>query len=101
MNNYDEFKAGSDPSDPASVFSVDKSEADLTGNQGVSIPTVAGRWYSVYASYSLEEPTWEALSTNKLDGTGSVINVIDNDSELMTNRYYRVGVDFSEHSWPL
>ncbi len=101
ISNYDEFISGSDPSNPDSYFSVDKSEPDENGRMGVAIPTVAGRWYSIYATHSLETPAWQVLSTNKLDGTGSVIQVIDEDSQDMTNRYYKVGVDFSEHSWPL
>jgi glycosidase len=87
-SNLNEFLAGTDPLDPASVFKI--TQVAITGsNVQVSCSTVGNLTYQLQRGESLNFPSWvnAGLPTN---GTGGVVMMIDSDGAINEARYYRV-----------
>jgi hypothetical protein len=101
MSNLQEFIADTDPTDAMSIFWVTQTMPNEAGDVAIQIPGAQRRWYSIYTTFTLDDPQWALLSTNRIDGVDGTMTVIDEDSDVLTNRYYKVNVDWSEHSWPL
>src|SRR5206468_12688358 len=78
-NNWQEYKAGTDPNDSASVLRASASKAP--GSQQpftIRWPSVEGKRYEVQRSVTLFGDSWSPVSTK--DGTGLEIQFQDGDS---------------------
>jgi hypothetical protein len=87
-SNWDEYVAGTDPTDPKSCLRL--SSAQTLTSQGpqcvVLWPSVVGKQYVVESSASLSAPNWMPLSTN----SGSGANLIFQDTSGVNPSFYRV-----------
>ena len=90
-NNEQEYKAGTDPNDGASVLRASASQAP--GSQQpftVRWPSVEGIRYVVERSVTLFGGSWSPVSTK--DGTGLELQFEDGDSVGNIHYFYRVRV---------
>lgn len=89
-NNWQEYVAGTDPTDPSSklVAGNNQAEAQQPGDSVVSWPSVSGKQYIIFRSPTLFPPAWTAISTNL--GTGGVMEI--HDLSGGNGRFYRVSV---------
>lgn len=89
VSNLDEYVAGTQPNNPASVLRV-ASLLPGAGQTVVAWPTVVDRNYRLQAADSLTAPTWQDLFHATALGT----NATASDAVTQqTNRFYRVRVD--------
>jgi fibronectin type 3 domain-containing protein len=89
-NNAQEFAAGTDPNDHASLLKV--SQVETSGNDmTIGFPTVAGKTYRLECSASLESGSWFPVQEN-IPGTGSIVQVTDPNGAGQTKRFYRIVV---------
>lgn len=90
MNNWQEYLAGTDPTDPASVLEMisgpSASSQDITW---MSVPT---RTYSLLRSTNLSPATFSVLQSN-LPGQSGTTAFTDSDMTGSQQFYYRVLVD--------
>ncbi len=86
--NLDEYRAGTSPLDPASLFRI-VGISPAGANYLVEFSTVVARSYAVERSADLVSGTWSTV-TNGIGGTGTTVGVIDPDMTLTTQRFYRV-----------
>ena len=90
MTNIQEFAAGTNPGDAASVFRV--SGMMVSGNEVLlSFPTVAGKTYLLECSDTLLQDSWVPVS-GSISGTGDVIQITDPVDPLQPKRFYRIVV---------
>ncbi|HEY8991244.1 MAG TPA: LamG-like jellyroll fold domain-containing protein [Luteolibacter sp.] len=90
MTNIQEFTAGTDPGNAASVFRV--SGMMISGNEVLlSFPTVAGKTYRLECSDTLLNDSWVPVLGN-ISGTGDVIQITDPVDSLQSRRFYRIAV---------
>ena len=90
-NNWQEYKAGTDPNDRASVLRASASKAP--GSQqpfAIRWPSVEGIRYVVERSMTLFDGSWSPVSTN--DGTGLEMQFQESDSSGSIHYFYRVRV---------
>ena len=88
-NNWDEYLAGTDPTDPKSCLRLSNIQTLGPQNPGCVVrwPTVAGKQYVIESSATLFAPNWIPLSTN----SGSGANLIFQDNSAAANAtFYRV-----------
>ncbi len=88
MNNYQEFIAGTNPTNSDSVLKLDsvaKSGADIV----VSFASVQGIVYRLQSSSGLNAGAWPAL-LDQIQGTGTHIMVADPGVAQWPRNYYRV-----------
>ena len=64
LTNYEEFRAGTNPTNGASVLTVDYPALWSASNMTVSWQSVSGKVYSIYGSTNLLSPGWMPLQTN-------------------------------------
>jgi len=86
--NAQEYTAGTDPNNAASVLRV----TDLAvggGNITVSFPTVSGKTYRVEHSDTLKAGSWTILQDN-IAGTGGVVQIADPGADTQSKRFYRI-----------
>jgi Immunoglobulin domain len=85
-NNGDEYRAGTDPLDPASYLRVDLDAA--TGVADVVVAAVTNRSYTIQYSDQMPASTWTKLA----DIYGKPTNRMETnrDPAWVPNRYYRV-----------
>jgi len=90
MVNHDEWIAGTNPRDRASVVRIGALQPN--GNDIViSFATVAGKKYRVEVSSDLQNSSWNVL-LGGISGTGGVIQVTDVGAALDGSRFYRIVV---------
>jgi hypothetical protein len=89
-SNWQEYVAGTDPTDPSSVLRVSTDQAVAQQSQDCVVrwPSVAGKQYIIERSTSLFGPNWIPVSTN----TGSGANMEFHDTTGGSVRFYRVHV---------
>lgn len=90
VNNWKEYIAGTDPTDPASCLRAGTDQA-VAQNQQDSVvywPSVSGKQYVIERSANLFPPVWTPISTN--NGTGTDMEIHDGSGGGF--RYYRVRV---------
>jgi hypothetical protein len=89
-NNWQEYIAGTDPTDPNSVLraSTDQAVAQTSQDCVIQWPSVAGRSYVIERSASLFPGSWTAIATN----TGSGTTMQYHDTTGGKVRFYRVQV---------
>lgn len=86
--NLKEYRAGTDPLDPASVLvvtSVQIAGADVR----IRFTTSPGRSYRVERTHDLSQSAWTPVST-EVPGTGAIVQVTDAGGAGGQNRFYRV-----------
>jgi hypothetical protein len=89
-NNWQEYIAGTDPTDPKSVLRVSTDQAAAQHSQDCVVhwPSVAGKRYLIERSTSLYGPNWIPVSTN----TGNGADMEFHDTDGGNVRLYRVHV---------
>lgn len=89
-NNWQEFVAGTDPTDAKSCLTASNDQAAATQPQDAVIhwPSVSGKTYIIERSDSIFAPVWSPVSTNT--GTGSDMEIHDTTGGNV--RFYRVRV---------
>jgi hypothetical protein len=89
-SNWQEFVAGTDPTDSHSVLTVATHQAAALQAQDCVVhwPSIAGKNYVIERSASVFAPNWIPVSTNT--GTGSDMEF--HDTSAGTTRFYRVQV---------
>ena len=89
-NNWQEYIAGTDPTDPSSVLRVSTDQAVASQSQDCVVhwTSVAGKQYIIERSASLFGPNWIPVSTN----TGSGASMEFHDTTGGSVRFYRVHV---------
>jgi hypothetical protein len=89
-NNWQEYVAGTDPTDPSSVLKASSDQAAATQKQDCVVhwPSVAGKTYVIQRSATIFSPGWIPVSTNI--GTGSDMEYHDTNGGSV--RFYRVQV---------
>ncbi|HOK77672.1 MAG TPA: cohesin domain-containing protein [Verrucomicrobiota bacterium] len=89
MTNWQEYIAGTNPADRASVLKLSVAVAE-TGKIKVLVPSAAGRTYRLLRSVDLIR--WE-FTGPAVTGTGTAIEMIDPDTGTLPGaRFYRVQV---------
>jgi hypothetical protein len=90
MTTMQDYIAGTDPTDPTSVFQVLVAPpASPGGNVTLVWTAVAGRSYSVQYTDSLDNPAWQTLNgTPTISGNQGQFAVPSDQ----TSRYYRIVV---------
>jgi hypothetical protein len=90
MNNYQEYVAGTDPTDRNSVLVSSTTRTGATSPQDCVIhwPSVAGKQYTIQRSSSLFTGPWTVIGTTT--GTGGTMEF--HDVSGGNSRYYRVQV---------
>lgn len=87
-SNAQEYSAGTDPKNPASVLRV--SGITKNGNNVlISFPSVAGKTYRLERSDTLATGSWVTVQGN-IAGTGGVIQIADVGGGAVGKRFYRV-----------
>jgi hypothetical protein len=90
-NNWQEYIAGTDPTDPTSFFKnigTDPSAAQQSSDCVISWPSVSGKQYTIERSSSLFPPNWIPVST--ISGNGTIMEYHDTSGGGV--RFYRVQV---------
>ncbi|MEO7101043.1 MAG: autotransporter-associated beta strand repeat-containing protein, partial [Luteolibacter sp.] len=88
MTNAQEFAAGTDPTNAASVLKV--TNLAVSGNDFiVSFSTVSGKTYRVERSDTLEAGSWTTVQGN-IAGTGGTVQVTDPGVATQSKRFYRI-----------
>jgi len=91
QNNLQEYYAGTDPTDPTSVFKnigTDQAAAQQPSDCVISWPSVIGKQYVILRASSMTSLNWTAIATN--NGTGNIMEYHDTTGGGV--RYYRVRV---------
>jgi len=90
-SNLAEFRAGTVPTNPASVFKITSTSKIAGGAVAFSFSSVSGKSYRVDFRNSLGSGDWMPLQTN-IAGTGANITITDNSAAGEPERFYRVVV---------
>ncbi len=91
MTTYEDFWAGLNPTNPASVFKIEHATVSNNGTQ-VSWDSVLGKNYTVQSSSDLK--LWNTIG-GSISGTGSIISYTDSSAAAQNaQRFYRIVVSF-------
>ena len=92
MTNYQEYLAGTDPTNRLSVFKINSTK--LNGNDIiVTFPSVTGKTYQLQKTVSLVlANSWVTLQNN-IQGTGNPISITDSDAASQPRGFYKVIVN--------
>jgi hypothetical protein len=101
FNNLKEYIAGTVATNSDSLPLVNSVQYGSGGSATIWINTLTNRVYWVEWSASLTNAIWLPVNTNLVVGDGGLKSLVDSDSPLLTNRYYKMGVKFSDGGWPL
>ena len=87
-SNWDEYLAGTDPTDPKSCLRLSSIQTQSSPSPECVLrwPSVAGKQYVLESSATLFNPNWIPLSTN----SGSGADMIFQDTPSANARFYRV-----------
>jgi uncharacterized protein (TIGR02597 family) len=86
FTNYQEFLAGTDPSDPRSVLRIVSAE-DISSASGVQFSSVAGKTYAVEENSNFPAGSWQPVGGKS--GTGSLLTQSD-PAGTDSRRLYKV-----------
>lgn len=89
VNNFNEFVAGTDPTDPKALFQV--TEVTLTNGPVFTVPGVAGRYYTLLRSASLPSAGWSMVMATDVLNSNQPLQLSD-PAPLTGQAYYRVQV---------
>jgi hypothetical protein len=88
-SNWQEYVAGTNPMDPASVLQL--TPLAPSPNFNLQWPSVPGKTYRVQSSASLFSTNWFTTASN-LPGTGQMMQLSDTNLPAPPARFYRVQV---------
>jgi Bacterial TSP3 repeat len=91
--NLEEYLAGTDPQDAASVLQIISTSQDsANGNVTITFPSVNGVHYRVEFNSALTNPGgWATLlSYSDVVGTGGPIAIVDTSAAGQPERFYRI-----------
>ncbi len=90
VDNHAEYVAGTQPTNPDSLFCVDALVTPDSAANNITINAVGGRVYTLLYTTNLFAPDWTVLRcvTNATDG----VLILDGDPDLGPGVYYRVKV---------
>ena len=88
VSNYQEYLAGTDPTDPKSLLKMAGASAAANGPRAITWPSVTGKTYIIERSSSMFGGSWTPVSTNA--GTGGPMEF--DDASTGTVQFYRVRV---------
>lgn len=89
LNAFEDFWAGLNPTNPASVFKIESATENRNGTQ-ISWDTVSGKSYAVQRSSDLV--SWTTIASSIL-GTGSIMSYTDTIPSRIPE-FYRIVVSF-------
>jgi hypothetical protein len=101
FNNLEEYIAGTGATNKNSMPEVNSVQYGAGGSATIWFNTLTGRVYWVTWSASLTNNAVWLPKTNLVSGNGGMKGLVDSDSPFVTNRFYRMGVKFSDQAWPL
>jgi hypothetical protein len=90
---WEEYVAGTDPTDVASVFKVVETRR-MEGSVELAVPSVPGRRYRVAARNSLLNGNWQVIEGLEADGTGGVLHL--GVPFTGNSTYYRILVELAD-----
>lgn len=91
MTAYEDFWAGLNPTNPASVFKIESATLSTSGTQ-ISWDSVLNKNYTV--QWSPDLISWNTIS-GPIAGTGSIVSYMDSTPRSLTSqRFYRILVGF-------
>ena len=88
-SNVQEFLAGTDPLNPASVFRV--AGIERSNDVSISFSSVLGRRYQIQRSDDLTQPSWTTIQS-EIAGTGQPITIADPSAGALSRAFYRAVV---------
>ena len=91
MTNAQEFRAGTNPRDPLSVFRL-APPATVGADKALSLANFAGRTYRIDYADFLGSPTPWRILADQTPGTGANIPITDPGAASLPQRYYRAVV---------
>ena len=91
MTNAQEFRAGTNPRDPTSVFRL-APPVTAAADKTVSLTNFAGRTYRIDYADLLGLPTPWRILADQIPGTGSSIIITDPGAAAVPQRFYRAVV---------
>lgn len=91
MNNYQEFIAGTDPTDAGSKFTIVASSTNALGSMVVTFLGRANRTYVLERSLSLSPSAWTAVASSGTVASDQTISLSDPVARP-ANAFYRVRV---------
>jgi len=92
MNNYQEYIAGTNPTNAASAFQI-QSLTNSPAGFAISLQSAWGRNYTLYSRTNLAVGTWAAVPSQPVIlGDGGVDALTDTTTATNTQRFYRIGV---------
>jgi hypothetical protein len=87
MTAYEDFWAGLNPTNPASVFKIESAAVNASGTQ-ISWDSVLGKNYTIQWSPNLV--SWNTLASS-IAGNGSIISYTNSTVGMrITQRFYRI-----------
>jgi len=90
MTNFQEYQAGTDPTDPFSVLTITTFDMNWTSLSFlVTFPTLLEHTYQVQRTADLANPEWKGF-TNGVFGTGSALQTIGPLNTNAPSMFYRV-----------
>ena len=92
MTNAQEFRAGTNPRDPLSVFRL-APPATVGADKTLSLANFSGRTYRIDFADSLGSPTPWRILADQIPGTGSAITITDPGAAALPQRFYRAVVE--------
>ena len=88
MTNLQEFRAGTDPKIPASIFRL-PAPTRVGSDLSVGLPTLVGYTYRVEFTDTLSpSASWRPLA-DQIFGTGGTLNITDPGAASLAQRFYR------------
>ena len=88
-SNLDEYTAGTDPRNRASVLLATHSML-ANGSANITFDAVAGKSYKLEASPSLTGASWTTIATLPVQAASGPITFNDSAAAVMNRRFYRV-----------
>ena len=92
MTNAQEFRAGTNPRDPLSLFRL-APPATVGADKTLSLANFAGRTCRIDFTDLLGSPTPWRILADQIPGTGSTITVTDPGAAALPQRFYRAVVE--------
>lgn len=92
MNNWQEWKAGTDPTDPSSLLSLSKISRTGLRSMLLTWTSVTNRNYFVQRATNLAAPASFTLLQTNLPGGNGTISWTDTNAPMPGPAFYRVGV---------
>jgi hypothetical protein len=89
-SNANEFAAGTDPNDRASLLKISSLETEAQ-DVVIGFPTVAGKSYRVEKSATLSNGSWQTVAS-PVSGTGTAVEITDPGARSQPRWFYRIAV---------